>query len=177
MEGSFWWGRSGRTVCRLIVCGRWWLPACKRSAVELATSGATVVIRWRWRNAMPDIQLWQVNSVSPAVCQGYRTSCHSALRYHREILWLWIILIGRRLGFWIFRGHWNPARPLWFGRSWPDRNISLCLMCHRAKFSHSASNHKNVITEILQKIVTHHAAPFKVTQSPWNRHYLIDYLW
>ena len=126
---------------------------------------------------MPDIQLWQVNSVSPAVCRGYLTSCNSALRYHREILWLPVILIGRRLGFWIFRGHWNPARPLWFGRSWPDRNISLCLMCHRAKFSHSASNHKNVITEILQKIVTHHAAPFKVTQSPWNRHYLIDYLW
>ena len=50
------------------------------AAVEYSTSGAAVVIRWRWRNAMPDIQLWQVNSVLPAVCRVCRTPvCHSAV--------------------------------------------------------------------------------------------------
>ena len=66
--------------------------------------------------------------------------------------------------------------PLGCLRGEPPRNMLLRHMCYRAKFSHSSSHRTSVIMEILQKVLTPHALPFKVSRGHQNRHGSIGYL-
>jgi len=60
MGGSFWWGRSGRLVCRLIVCGRWYRTRYQR--IGTVTNRATPGFLTNTSTTTPPQAVWAYSS-------------------------------------------------------------------------------------------------------------------